>query len=187
MLFLTGRLAISTGIALTCSTMFVGGNAVITYLTLPSLLLSPPSRGTSEASSESSQPATHSDHLARQWQSVYDLGKKVGPAVTLPGVAALLSATPVLRRSSRILFLLAVALNLSIIPFTLGVMAKTNNELIRRANAASEGLDASPTDRATGVEKYQTPELVRWWGTLNVYRASLQVGAMGCVVLAVAL
>ena len=80
MLFLTGRLAISTGIALTCSTMFVGGNAVITYLTLPSLLLSPPSRGTSEASSNSSQPATHSDHLARQWQSVYDLGKKVGPA-----------------------------------------------------------------------------------------------------------
>ena len=92
-----------------------------------------------------------------------------------------------LPRSSRILFLLAAALNLSIIPFTLGVMAKTNNELIRRANAATEGLDASPMEKGTGVEKYQTPELVRWWGTLNVYRASLQVGAMGCVVLAVAL
>ena len=105
----------------------------------------------------------------------------------MPGVAALLSATPVLPWSSRILFLVAAALNISIVPFTLGVMAKTNNELIRRANAATAGLDASPKEKGTGVEKYQTPELVRWWGDLNMCRVSLQVGAMGCVVLAVAL
>jgi len=64
---------------------------------------------------------------------------------------------------------IAAGLVVSIAPFTFIVMSRTNNELRRRASAASNDEDAGPLmDKQKGsVETYPTNDLVKWWSSLN--------------------
>jgi hypothetical protein len=67
------------------------------------------------------------------------------------------------------------------------VMARTNNELRRRAYAAADGEDEKlgRKDAKPGsVESYHTPQLLEWWGFLNALRGVINMGALGCAITA---
>lgn len=67
-------------------------------------------------------------------------------------------------------------------------MQRTNDELHRRANAATEGKDKSSGRKAgaeeASVEGMETGDLITHWGRLNVMRASLHSMAVGLGVVA---
>lgn len=67
------------------------------------------------------------------------------------------------------LFLAAASLSIAIIPFTFGFMKRTNDELQRRANAATIGDEGGAFEHARKgtVESYQTHDLMLWWSRLN--------------------
>ena len=81
------------------------------------------------------------------------------------------------------LMVVAAALDFDIVPWTLIVMMPTNNELHRRANAASAGNDET-VDRkdakAGSIPSYDTTSLVRRWNKLNIVRAMFHVGSIVC-------
>ncbi|EXJ94663.1 hypothetical protein A1O1_03060 [Capronia coronata CBS 617.96] len=169
-------------LGLTFSAIFLGANLGISYITVPTLLLSsPPSplpppanapNAASLTSAASEKPVTKASHLARQWQHVYNIGKKAGPVAALLASASFLFAfrnLPVAATRQRRLFLAATGLCLSIVPFTFTAMKCTNGELTRRATAATRGEedDAKFDARAGTVESYQTHDLLNWWATLN--------------------
>jgi len=171
----------------------------MTYVTVPILLLpSPPSllpspanapNDASPTSTSSKKPATPSSHVARQWQQAYSLGSRGGPFVALISCASYLYAARKLLPAARLprrLFLAAAALSVAIVPFTFGFMKRTNDELHRRANAATSGDDgeANSEAREGAVESYNIHDLVVWWSRLNVMRAMLPAGAIGCAVAA---
>jgi hypothetical protein len=104
---------------------------------------------------------------------MYDLGKKGGPFFALLSAGSWLYTArqlpAALKRQQRLLQV-ATGLSVAIVPFTFTVMKWTNNELMRRANAATEGEDDDGRSdaRKGSVESYQTHDLLRWWLQLNV-------------------
>ncbi|KAI1608905.1 hypothetical protein EDD36DRAFT_78791 [Exophiala viscosa] len=188
-----GPLAGTLGIGF--SAIFVGANLAITYITVPVLLLPsrssplpPPANAANEespTSTHSKKPASKPSHLAQQWAAMYSLGSKGGPvaAILASGCYIYTARTLVYAASvQRRLLYTAAALSVAIVPFTFGVMKRTNDELHRRAHAADQGehADAKVDAKKDSVESYATPELMRWWSMLNILRATLHVGAIGC-------
>jgi len=116
---------------------------------------------------------------------MFDLGKKGAPFLALLASGSWIYTARQLpaglKRQQRLL-LIAAGLSVAIVPFTFGVMKWTNNELIRRANAATEGEgdDGRSGAQKGTVESYQTHDLLRWWSQLNMMRAMLHVGAIAC-------
>jgi len=186
-------------LGVTFSALFVGANLGISYIAVPALLLpSPPSalpspanahNAASPTSTSSEKPATKPPHLARQWQDIFRMGSKAGPVAALLSSASFLYAFRRLPSGARLqqrLFIAAATSSLAIVPFTFGVMKRTNDELHRRANAATRGEEEESKAEAKegSVESYQTPDLVRWWASLNFLRALLHVGSIGCAIAA---
>ena len=67
------------------------------------------------------------------------------------------------------LFLVAAGLSVAIMPFTLGVMKRTNDELHRRADEARDEISEAKIDAKKGsIESYPTHDLIRWWAKLNI-------------------
>ncbi|EXJ73444.1 uncharacterized protein A1O5_03204, partial [Cladophialophora psammophila CBS 110553] len=154
-----------------------GANLSISFLTVPALLLPSPSALPAPANSEntasptsvsSQRPATKSPHLARQWQYAYNIGKKPGPFFALLASGNWLYTVNHLPAEAKLrhrLLLAATGLSTAVIPFTFGVMKRTNDELHRRANAATrdeeEGFKVE-APRGT-VESCETHHLIQWW------------------------
>ncbi|KIW75112.1 hypothetical protein Z517_11883 [Fonsecaea pedrosoi CBS 271.37] len=173
---------LGTALGITSSAIFFGANLSISFLTVPVLLLPSPkpalpvpanSENTNSPTSSSSQrPATKFGHLARQWQEAYNVGKKAGPFFALLASGCWLYAAkhlPSEARLQRQLLWAASGLSIAIVPFTFGVMKRTNDELNRRADAATrdEEDDSKAHAQQGTVESYQTHDLIQWWAQLS--------------------
>ncbi|ETI25073.1 hypothetical protein G647_04444 [Cladophialophora carrionii CBS 160.54] len=170
-------------LGVTSSAVFFGANLGISFIAVPTLLLSSPSSGlpvpanaenrASPTSTSSEKPWTRPSHLARQWHSIYDIGKKAGPFFALLASGCWLHAARRLSaesRSQQRLLVAAAGLSVAVVPFTFVVMKRTNDELTRRATAAAKGEeeDAKADARTGTVEASQTHDLIRWWAQLNL-------------------
>ncbi|KAG7091763.1 hypothetical protein E1B28_008165 [Marasmius oreades] len=112
-------------------------------------------------------------HAALQWKHLYTRGATLMPPLAL--VASLahfylawkahtLESVISSSRSLTRLYMTAGALTIGIVPWTLLVMAPTNDALIRKA------VD-SPTEAAVASSKtYETEDLMEKWITLNFVR-----------------
>ena len=155
---------LGSALGIASSAMFFGGNLAISFITVPTLLLPSPS---------STRTPTKSPHLARQWKNTYDLGKKAGPFFALTASGCWLYTVRNLPAGAGLqqrLLVAAAGLSMSVVPFTFGVMNRTNNELDRRAGVATKGgSEDTKSDAQKGtVESYETHDLLRWWAQLNM-------------------
>jgi hypothetical protein len=155
----------------------------ISYLSVPSLLLPAPKV------SDTAIPKTPSGHLARQWQLIYDIGKFTGPPVSIVSAGSLIYAMtriPAELKVQRQLYITAAALIVSIMPFTLLVLAPTNTKLLEIAAVEVEGLESDETHpgNVAAGQGQGTAELVRKWAGLNAIRALPPVLGIGCVLTA---
>ena len=147
----------------------------ITYLSVPSLLLSAPK------ATDKAKPKSSSGHLARQWQVIYDIGKASGPPISITAAGSLIYAMtriPAGLTTQRRLYVAAASLFVSIMPFTLIVLAPTNTKLLKRAAVEAKGEEIEER------EGQSTPELIRHWAGLNAVRGIPPILGIGCVVAA---
>ena len=184
---LSPKLLIASGASIALTGCFVGVSWSLSYIAVPALLVSAPKPSAPNARPSSSlQPLTTSDHLARQYQRIFDLGSMIGPIVGAISSASFLyarSQLPVSAIVPRYLFIAAAVLNVAVAPFTVVVMANANGELQRRSREASAGKDETLTrtsPKAGGVRNYNTPELLEWWASLNAMRGWIQVASIAC-------
>lgn len=166
---------------------FIGVSWGLTYIALPGLLVSAPKPSAPNAKPSSSlQPFTTSDHLARQYQKIFDIGAAVGPVLGVTSASSFIYASRLLPANATVpksLLIAAAVLNVAIAPFTAIVVGRTNSELQRRSREASAGKDESLARKDAkhgSVESYNTPELIEWWGFLNALRGWIQFGAFAC-------
>ncbi|KAJ4982578.1 hypothetical protein SVAN01_11931 [Stagonosporopsis vannaccii] len=151
-------------------TLAAGTNLSSTLVTLPALLLSPPAS------------------LASQWKSLFDHG--IVPVVSLTlssaaGFAALAyhaTLTPAVTASGlvsyrvRNLYAGAALLGVALAPYTQVLMGGVNAELARRAAERANGAEK---ERERESEREGTGELVRKWGTLNLWRGVMLLCSAG--------
>jgi hypothetical protein len=146
-------------------------------MAVPSLLVSQ-----SNKSQEASQTLLAS--ACRSWQYMYDVGKKAGPTAGVIGSAAYAYAAyalPAALKTERRLLLAAAVANSLVGPFTVIVMSRTNDELIRRANADKAGDKMSHHNkdaRPGSIETYETPSLLERWSKLNASRSIFPLTAI---------
>lgn len=182
---------VAATIGISFAAAFAGGNLALSHIAIPSLLL--PSAVTTSNAPSSRTPSTNSAHLARQWAKVYAIGHRAGPGLALSCSAAYFTAFRYLPQSSTIqgrLYITALIVALLIIPYTLIVMIRTNNELHRRANAAETDRNDSSEEidpPKSAIQKYGTPDLIRYWGRLNTGRAMIHVVSVALAVTAMVL
>lgn len=111
----------------------------------------------------------------KQWRSIFETGKTQNPPVAAISAAAFLylawSVRPgaqLFRASSprcHLLYSTAAVLTVSIVPFTIAVMSKTNNALLAKAAGERPGSsEATSSEVQTLIEK---------WITLNGIRSLL--------------
>ena len=155
----------------------------ISYLNVPSLLLSAPN------ASDKTIPKTPSGNLARQWQLIYDIGKFTGPPVSIVSASSLIYAMtriPAELKVQRQLYITAAALIVSIMPFTLVVLRPTNTKLLEAAAVEAKGLESEETHpgNVAAGQGQGTPELIRKWARLNAIRGIPPVLGIGCVLTA---
>lgn len=156
---------------------FIGCGLTLSYMSVPSLLVPVKS-----ATTDSREQLL--GHAARQWQFIYDIGAKVGPVTGAIGSSAYVLAARGLPATAttqkRLLFAAAVA-NVCVGPFTMLVMARTNNELMRRASAAKSGKaekEGRQSAKAGSIESYETTDLLQRWARLNAGRVVLPLAAL---------
>jgi hypothetical protein len=192
----TPRVVISTTIGISLATLFAGSNYALSAIALPSLLLPAPTPGTYRPSAsilaaqtpdEQTQKAgTTPAHLARQWQKLHQLGQFSLPLTAIGSASAYLLAgfsIPDTLKTQRTLYITAAILAVSVAPFTRLVMKSTDDELHLRANAATEDNEATEEEGAMG-EGYQTQGLMKYWGGLLLWRASLPAASVVAAVTA---
>ncbi|CAI7628652.1 unnamed protein product [Penicillium pancosmium] len=120
--------------------------------------------------------------LAKQWRNLFENGKSKNPPVAVGVTSAFIylawsvrSGAPLFKKtpiSRSVLFSAAAALTISIVPFTLVAMSKTNNKLLEKSELTKEASDAD------------TVELVERWTTLNQIRGVLPLIGGLCGMLA---
>ena len=178
----SGTPILPTIVGITSSTIFFGGNLAVSFMLVPALLLSSPqsplpaptnsTNASSPTVTSSPKPVTKASHLARQWQATYDRGAIGGPILALLTAGSWLYTVrrlPAGAKFQQKLLLAASALSLTVLPFTLTVMKRTNGELSRRAKASEDSDEAVVNSQPNGgtVESYQTLDLLQWWSQLN--------------------
>lgn len=173
----------ATSLGFVMSGTFIGTSLTLSYMGVPSLLV---------AASTSSKEARLAvlDNATRSWQYIYDVGKVAGPVAGLIGSAAYLYAARALPAASatqkQLLYAAAVA-NILVAPFTVVFMSRTNNELIRRANAAKAGKlesEGRKMAKPEDLESYDTPDLLQRWSNLNAFRSVFPITAAVLTVMA---
>lgn len=133
------RVAQTLGITL--STLWGGATLSMSLFFVPSLLLAPPSTA------------------VKQWAKIFNLGKVMGPPVSIIAAGAYSyvayklpsSSSPEFKR-----YVTAAVLSAVIAPYTIVLMSSTNNKLLALNAVVGKGEGAL--------------ELVRHWGVLNFWR-----------------
>ncbi len=169
-------------IAVTASTAFFSANYALSFVAIPAILYSP-----------SPKPNTSIDttkytafNLARQWQTVYNLGHRAGPftailaAVLFTYAAAYQEPQP--EPTSQILLLTGACLAIVVIPYTLIFMQGHNDELHRRADARSGPITTN--SRIKRLIDTDTQTLVEEWARMGVFRASFPLLGAFCGIVA---
>lgn len=80
-------------------------------------------------------------------------------------------------KTQRTLYITAAILSVSVAPFTRLVMKGTDDELHLRADAATEDNESTEEEGKMG-EGYQTQGLMKYWGGLILWRASLPAASV---------
>ncbi|KAJ5711587.1 DUF1772-domain-containing protein [Penicillium malachiteum] len=119
--------------------------------------------------------------LAKQWKSLFEIGKAQNPPVAATvaasflylawsvGKGASLSKSTLYNRIG--LYLAAAALTVGIVPFTIITMSGTNKRLLQKAQSTSD------TER-------EVPGLVKQWTELNFARSLLPLAGAACGLIA---
>ena len=113
--------------------------------------------------------------LARQWQSSFDRGKIINPAVALVSIFsyAWLSYKlyGTLNHPKAEMYALSALLTFGIWPWTIIIMMPTNKKLFKKY-AEMKNLSVEEKATEVGLPKGEsTKELVDWWGVLNAWRS----------------
>ena len=118
--------------------------------------------------------------LIKQWRHIYEAGKSQNPPVAASSSAAFLYLAWAVRQRSTnpqlpLYYGTAAALTLAIVPFTLLIMAPTNNKLIQHS---TRELDDTKSDDV------EIDQLMSQWSTMNAFRSLLPLtgGLMALVV-----
>jgi Domain of unknown function (DUF1772) len=192
----TPRVVIVTTVGISLAALFAGSNYALSSIALPAILLPAPKPGTYRPSAsivsaqtpgEQTQKAgTTPAHLARQWQKLHQLGQFSLPLTAIGSSTAYLVACfsiPETLKTQRSLYIAAAILSVSVAPFTRLVMKSTDDELHLRADAATEDDEATEEEGNMG-EGYQTQGLMKCWGGLILWRASLPAAGVVAAVTA---
>lgn len=192
----TPRVVIATTVGISLATLFAGSNYALSSIALPALLLPTPTPGTyrpsasltaSQTTDEQTEKAGASPaHLARQWQKLHQLGQFSLPLTAIGSASAYLIACfsiPDTLKTQRTLYITATILAVSVAPFTRLVMKGTDEELHLRADAATEDNESTEEEGAMG-EGYHTQGLIKYWGSLILWRASLPAASVVAAVTA---
>jgi hypothetical protein len=181
----------ATLVGITLSSSFVGANLGISYLAVPSLLLTTPKQS---ATTSSANAATPSPNLARQWRYLYAHAMPVAIAGSLMSSACFIYAALQLtdiHSAQRNLLIAAGTIVVLVVPYTRGLMLPTNSLLMERAAMGDAMEDVSEEDvtevgmsKAQGLRGYRTEELLSRWGTLNYGRAAIQSIGIACAIAA---
>lgn len=86
-------------------------------------------------------------------------------------------------KTQRAFYITAAVCAISVAPFTRLIMKATDDELHLRADSATEDNEATEEEGKMG-EGYQTQGLIKYWGGLLLWRASLSVAGIGCAIYA---
>ncbi|KAL4893824.1 hypothetical protein BDV59DRAFT_201583 [Aspergillus ambiguus] len=120
----------------------------------------------------------------KSWRHMYERGKAQNPPIAAATAAAFLycawavrggtSLAPLTPRNASMLYCVAAALTLGIVPYTLAAMIPTNNALIAKAQSKGE---------LSAQESAETEPLLEKWTKLNVLRGFLPLvgGLLGTV------
>lgn len=192
----TPRVVIATSVGISLAALFAGGDYALTSIALPSLLLPAPTPGTFRPSAslvasettdgEVQQAGATPAHLARQWQKVHQLSKTSLTVTTMGSAAAYLVAAfsiPDNLKTQRALYITAAVCAISVAPYTRLIMKSTDDELHLRADGATQDNEATEEEGTMG-EGYQTQGLIKYWGRLLLWRASLPVAGIAAAVYA---
>ncbi|KAJ5748812.1 uncharacterized protein N7511_010508 [Penicillium nucicola] len=166
-----------------------GGIATLSILNIPNLAL-PPRHPGNKTLTQDTAPGTPTAHLTHQWLDLYDRGKKIFPgiagAASLANLYAMWSLrdspapAPALVGSSWSgVYAIAVVVTMSIAPFTVFAMGKTNGRLrahaVRGDGAESEGTEGmvvgAKEEAKWEKEDGEVPALLKKWAKLNLIRA----------------
>ncbi len=122
--------------------------------------------------------------MLTQWSRTYARGAATVPFAAATSAAAYLwlGLVGAGHKGGR-LYLVASALTVGIVPYTVGVMFGTNGRL--KGLEGRYGVDAvvraAGKEREVGVEEEEgAKRLVDWWGVLNLGRAGLLVAGTVC-------
>lgn len=177
---------------------YLGGIATLSIACIPNMTL-PAHIPAKSARSFYETPGTLADHLTHQWLDFYDRGHKIFPAIA--GFASLANVyvfwvlrtiptqTPAVGISSLAnRYLLAAATAMSIAPWTLLAMLKTNKKLDSFAVSDSDEQEVEgDQDIILGTQEQtkqaqadsEVPGLLKRWAKLNMVRAMFPLlGAM---------
>jgi Domain of unknown function (DUF1772) len=197
----TPNILAATTLGIGLSGIFSGANLALSYIAIPGLLL-PPAQANLEQKT-TARPATSPAQLARQWRVVYLLGKATLPfaalascfcflyvAWNLPTVPSPFAAAGGEKQKLKWAFYAAAGLAISIAPFTLIIMEKTNSALEGRASKADATTESDDLDNSEpgikgnkkGTDVESTEDLMRWWAVLAFVRAGLPLAAIMTVV-----
>ncbi|KAJ5774334.1 hypothetical protein N7457_009230 [Penicillium paradoxum] len=174
-----------------------GGIATLSIISIPTLLV-PARRPANATLPAQDTPGTPATHLTHQWFNLYDRGHLIFPGTAVVSSLANLyvlwelrdSPTPapdLLGGSWSTSYMLAIGFTMSIVPFTLALMRKTNDKLMAHAKrddaANAEGtkeMVVSPQETAKRArEDDEVLGLLQYWSKLNLIRASLPLMGAG--------
>ncbi|KAJ5834859.1 hypothetical protein N7447_000885 [Penicillium robsamsonii] len=177
--------------------MAASGIATLSIMSIPNIVL-PARRPPGTTLPFQDTPGTSTTHLTHQWLDLYERGSRIFPGISAVSSLANLYALWVLRdtptpapgfvgSSWSACYLLAVGVTMSIAPFTLTVMKKTNAKLkahAKRDDASgaegTEGMVVSAQEKAKrGRDDSEVVELLQHWSKLNLIRATLPLVGAG--------
>ncbi|KAK6074040.1 putative N-acetyltransferase, GNAT family [Seiridium cupressi] len=159
--------------------LFYSMNTTINYLTIPTVFLGQSPKGDSQPASpafmvaSTGTPVSPVLHLNRQWQEIYWRGHRVGPASAIFSGITLGAASYSSQNSlNGWLFALGAAVALTAWPYTFSAMVPTNDELHRRGDAVTKGVE-----RKKECDERETAALLAKWVRLSKVRANLGLAA----------
>ncbi|KAJ5384694.1 hypothetical protein N7517_002605 [Penicillium concentricum] len=177
--------------------MAASGIATLSIMSIPNIIL-PARRPPGATLPFQDTPGTPTTHLTHQWLDLYERGSRIFPGISAASSLANLYALWALQdtptpapgfvgSSWSTCYLLAVGVTMSIVPFTLTAMKKTNAKLkahAKRDDAAgaegTEGMVVSPQEKAKRArDDSEVVELLQHWSKLNLIRATLPLIGAG--------
>ncbi|KAL1956732.1 hypothetical protein VTO42DRAFT_6882 [Malbranchea cinnamomea] len=175
---------VAQAVGITASAFAAGSIFTFSLAMIPALLL-PSTNSPKRTFDSQEQPGTPISHVCTQWRHAYNVGKATMPFISLVAGAAYTYAAHSFRKlpardvTTSNMYLIAAALSIGIIPYTLVVMQPTNKRLMGRAEQADvEGPTArEKVDIRASKEDTVVINWLKTWRTLNFVRALLPFSA----------